>query len=54
MAQIFPALAVSMRCAYLASHSKAESDKPTPCKQQTTINFSPRPTSTFRKVDFII
>lgn len=41
MAQIFPVLAVSMGPAYLALHSEAESGKPTPCRQQTTISFSP-------------
>jgi len=53
MAQIFPALAVSIGCAHLALHSKAESGKPTACRRQTTRSFSPWPVSTFCKVDFV-
>lgn len=37
MTQIFPA--VSMACAYLVLHGKAESSKPTACRQQRTIYF---------------
>lgn len=40
MTQIFPALAVSMAHTYLVLHGKAESGKPTPCRQQTAIFFS--------------